>query len=96
MKINFFDIRAEQFSIIASKKTPNNIWNWGENNMLPYAFEMALRKSPIHRSIINKKVNYTAGSILTSEDQYVKDLILEANNKGDSLREILKGSSSIN
>ena len=48
-------------SVAVAKSERVDIWNWGDDNMLPYALSLLARRSVAHRRIINDKADYISG-----------------------------------
>ena len=69
----------------------DRVWQWGGDNMLPYALSLIARNSVAHRRIINDKADYIAGKGVVCDDSavIVKSLIAKANGSGDTLRSII-------
>lgn len=65
---------------------------FGSDNLFPQAVAIINRKSPVHRGILNSKARYIAGKGFAYEEtqEELKDFVLAANAKGESLREVTK------
>ena len=85
--------RAEPIlgSGMAAPGVAEKVWNWGDNNMLPYALSLIARNSVAHRRIINNKADYIAGKGVTCDEDLglVRQLIARANGSGESLRSVI-------
>ena len=75
----------------APQAVSDRVWQWGGDNMLPYALSLIARNSVAHRRIINDKADYIAGKGVTCDDgvKIVKSLISRANGSGDTLRSVI-------
>ena len=69
----------------------HKVWQWGGDNMLPYALSLLARRSVAHRRIINDKADYVAGKGFSyGEGSAVLRHIVECSNgAGESLRSIV-------
>lgn len=85
--------RAEPLlgSCTASGDATTKVWQWGGDNMLPYALSLIARNSVAHRRIINDKANYIAGKGVVCDDSLhiVKRLISSVNGDGETLRSVI-------
>lgn len=85
--------RAEPLlgSCTAPGATTTKVWQWGGDNMLPYALALIARNSVAHRRIINDKANYIVGKGVICDDStpVVKQLIAKANGNGETLRSVI-------
>lgn len=61
---------------------------FGSDNMFPQAIAQLTRKSPTHRGIIKRKVNYICGKGFDTEIQETEDWINNCNAQEESLHEI--------
>ena len=75
----------------APQAVSDRVWQWGGDNMLPYALSLIARNSVAHRRIINDKADYIAGKGVTCDDgvAIIKSLISRANGSGDTLRSVI-------
>ncbi len=75
----------------APETSTTKVWQWGGDNMLPYALSLIARNSVAHRRIINDKANYIAGKGITCDNNLsvVKQIISKANGEGETLRSII-------
>lgn len=62
----------------------------GADNQLPYLIAKIARTSPVHRGIINKKVEFIAGAKWTTENEELAAFLHEVNADGESLTQVLK------
>ena len=64
----------------APQAVSDRVWQWGGDNMLPYALSLIARNSVAHRRIINDKADYIAGKGVTCDDgvAIIKSLISRA------------------
>ena len=69
----------------------DRVWQWGGDNMLPYALSLIARNSVAHRRIINDKADYIAGKGVTCDESIalVKSLVNRVNGSGDTLRSVI-------
>ncbi|MBQ8493481.1 MAG: phage portal protein [Alistipes sp.] len=72
--------------------TTNRVWQWGGDNMLPYALSLLARRSVAHRRIINDKADYISGKgLICAEEEAMLSYIVEhANGSGETLHSILR------
>lgn len=70
----------------------HKVWQWGGDNMLPYALSLLARRSVAHRRIINDKADYIAGKGFTYAEgsAELKYMVEHANGSGESLHSILR------
>lgn len=61
---------------------------FGSDNLFPQATALFARSSPIHRGVINSKVNYMTGDGLTSDVSKVQYLFDKANFEGQTIDDI--------
>ena len=75
----------------APAATSERVWQWGDDNMLPYALSLIARNSVAHRRIINDKADYIAGKGVAYDDSIavVKSLVTKANGSGETLRSVI-------
>ena len=66
-------------------------WNWGNDNLFPYALALMSRRSTTHRRIINDKADYISGKGFSFDpDNHTLEAFTQrANGSGESLRQIL-------
>lgn len=85
--------RAEPlFSLgMVTTAASDKVWQWGGDNMLPYALSLIARNSAAHRRIINDKAGYIAGKGVVYDESVavIKSLVSRANGSGDTLRNII-------
>jgi hypothetical protein len=85
--------RAEPlFSLgMVTTAASDKVWQWGGDNMLPYALSLIARNSAAHRRIINDKASYIAGKGVVYDESVavIKSLVSRANGSGDTLRNII-------
>lgn len=69
----------------------DKVWQWGGDNMLPYALSLIARNSVAHRRIINDKADYIAGKGVAYDESVavLKSLVNRVNGSGDTLRNII-------
>lgn len=63
---------------------------FGSDNLLPYAIAHLCRVSPVHRGIINKKVEFIAGPEWTTENEDLRLTLQEINADGEDFTDVLK------
>ena len=75
-------------SVAVAKSERVDIWNWGDDNMLPYALSLLARRSVAHRRIINDKADYIAGKGMVCSDKIplLRHISESANGSGETLR----------
>ena len=75
----------------APAATSERVWQWGDDNMLPYALSLIARNSVAHRRIINDKADYIAGKGVAYDDNIavIKSLVTKANGSGETLRSVI-------
>lgn len=78
-------------SVAVAKSERVDIWNWGDDNMLPYALSLLARRSVAHRRIINDKADYIAGKGLVCSDKIplLRHISESANGSGETLRSVI-------
>lgn len=78
-------------SVAAAKSERVDIWNWGDDNMLPYALSLLARRSVAHRRIINDKADYIAGKGMVCSDKIplLRHISESANGSGETLRSVI-------
>lgn len=85
--------RAEPLlgSVAVAKSERVDIWNWGDDNMLPYALSLLARRSVAHRRIINDKADYIAGKGMVCSDKIplLRHISESANGSGETLRSVI-------
>lgn len=85
--------RTEPFlgSVAVAKSERVDIWNWGDDNMLPYALSLLARRSVAHRRIINDKADYIAGKGMVCSDKIplLRHISESANGSGETLRSVI-------
>ncbi|MBQ2141675.1 MAG: phage portal protein, partial [Alistipes sp.] len=85
--------RAEPlFSLgMVTTAASDKVWQWGGDNMLPYALSLIARNSAAHRRIINDKAGYIAGKGVAYDESVavIKSLVSRVNGSGDTLRNII-------
>ena len=66
-------------------------WQWGGDNLFPYALSLLARRSTTHRRIINDKADYISGKGFVCDDALVRTrvLIAQANSEGETLRQVV-------
>ena len=70
--------------------TADKVWQWGDDNMLPYALSLLSRRSLVHRRLINDKADYIAGKGITTDDNAILHHLVERiNGDGDTLRGVI-------
>lgn len=62
----------------------------GADNMLPYFLAKIGRTSPVHRGIINKKVEFIAGAKWTTESEELAEVLSNINADQESFSQVLK------
>lgn len=78
-------------SVAVAKSERVDIWNWGDDNMLPYALSLLARRSVAHRRIINDKADYIAGKGMVCSDKIplLRHISESANGSGETLRSVI-------
>lgn len=78
-------------SVAVVKSERVDIWNWGDDNMLPYALSLLARRSVAHRRIINDKADYIAGKGMVCSDKIplLRHISESANGCGETLRSVI-------
>lgn len=78
-------------SVAEAKSERVDIWNWGDDNMLPYALSLLARRSVAHRRIINDKADYIAGKGMVCSDKIplLRHISESANGSGETLRSVI-------
>ena len=66
-------------------------WQWGGDNLFPYALSLLARRSTTHRRIINDKADYISGKGFVCDEALVRTrvLIAQANSEGETLRQVV-------
>ena len=75
----------------AKAPTAKQFWQWGGDNLFPYALSLLARRSTTHRRIINDKADYISGKGFSCDERMVRtrELIGLANSEGETLRQVL-------
>lgn len=78
-------------AVSGSKREECKVWNWGDDNMLPYTLSLLARRSVAHRRIINDKADYIAGKGVICDEKLplLRQIAGCANGSGESLREVI-------
>jgi hypothetical protein len=69
----------------------DRVWQWGGDNMLPYALSLIARNSVAHRRIINDKADYISGKgfVYDTAEPLLGQLVERINGSGESLRQLI-------
>jgi predicted MPP superfamily phosphohydrolase len=77
---------------IGSRDKGNKIfWNWGSDNIFPYALALMARSSATHRRVINDKTDYISGKGFSYDEKNteLEKLIKYANSENESLHKVI-------
>jgi hypothetical protein len=66
-------------------------WNWGSDNIFPYALALMARSSATHRRVINDKTDYISGKGFSYDEKNaeLEALIKYANSENESLHSVI-------
>ena len=73
------------------KSGSKQYWQWGGDNLFPYALSLLARRSTTHRRIINDKADYISGKGFVCDEALVRTraLVAQANSEGETLRQVV-------
>lgn len=84
-----YGVGAAQGAVVEA--SPEKVWKWGGDNLLPITLSNLSRSSTIHRRILNDKADYISGRGFSVDplNGKVAELIAKANGQGQSLRAVM-------
>lgn len=81
---------VDPFIPMGSKAGDSLVWNWGSDNLFPYALSLLARKSTAHRRILNDKADYISGKGFTYDDgdKRLESFVGNSNGNNEPLRQV--------